>query len=106
MIRSENSPGRLSQARPALPPLPDNPIVAAAVQVVRRLKEAGHEAFFVGGFVRDWLLGIEHYDVDIATSAEPGAVEAIFESARSVGAKFGVMLIIMRPSGVQTAPLE
>ncbi len=65
----------------------------AARDVVMRLQRAGHQAYFVGGFVRDWLLGIEHYDVDIATSATPPEIIGLFEETREVGVHFGVVLV-------------
>lgn len=81
--------------RPHLPPLPDNSVVSAAREVTEKLQQAGHEAYFVGGFVRDWLLGIEHYDVDVATSARPEQIEKLFGKTREVGARFGVVLVII-----------
>lgn len=47
--------------------------------ILEKLEEKGHQAYVVGGFVRDYLLGIETYDVDIATSAEPKDVREIFD---------------------------
>ncbi|MBN2437541.1 MAG: hypothetical protein JXL20_02975, partial [Deltaproteobacteria bacterium] len=43
----------------------------AAVEIVRRLREAGHEAFWVGGCVRDFIRGETPEDYDIVTSARP-----------------------------------
>lgn len=65
----------------------------AAREIVRRLADAGHQACFVGGFVRNWLLGQPIEDIDIATSATPDEVACIFRMAKSVGAHFGVMLV-------------
>lgn len=66
---------------------------AAAADVARRLVEAGHEALFAGGCVRDRLLGREPTDFDVATSARPGAVLALFPGANEVGAHFGVVIV-------------
>lgn len=88
---------------PALPELPDNPIVGAARDVVARLKERGREAYFVGGAVRDWLLRIEPYDVDVATSARPEEVLEIFEKARPVGVAFGVVLVEFSHATIEVA---
>jgi poly(A) polymerase len=66
---------------------------AAAVEVARRLAEAGHVAFFAGGCVRDHLLGSEPEDYDIATDARPERIQAVFPKARGVGEAFGVMLV-------------
>ncbi|RMD85861.1 MAG: CCA tRNA nucleotidyltransferase [Candidatus Dadabacteria bacterium] len=57
------------------------------------MREAGHQAFFAGGCVRDRLLGIEPSDYDIATSARPEEVERLFERTSSVGRAFAVVLV-------------
>jgi len=63
----------------------------AAISVVRRLREAGHEAVFAGGCVRDELLGLSPKDYDVATDATPQRVAELFGGAREVGKSFGVM---------------
>ena len=65
-----------------------------ATGIVRRLREAGHEAYFAGGCVRDQLLGREPLDFDVATSATPETVQALFRRTVPVGAKFGVILVV------------
>jgi poly(A) polymerase len=65
----------------------------AAADLVRRLHEAGHVAYFVGGCVRDRLLGFEPTEYDIATDAVPEQVRSLFPGARMVGESFGVMLV-------------
>ena len=57
----------------------------AAADLVRRLHEAGHVAYFVGGCVRDRLLGFEPTEYDIATDAVPEQVRSLFPGARMVG---------------------
>jgi putative nucleotidyltransferase with HDIG domain len=79
--------------KPGLPPLPANEHWKAATDVIAALQKAGHEAYLVGGFVRDWLLGLEPGDYDIATSAHPEHVQALFPETRAVGAHFGVVLV-------------
>ena len=69
------------------------PVREAAREVARRIGEAGHAALFAGGCVRDRLIGREPEDYDIATSARPEEVQAIFPKARGVGEAFGVMLV-------------
>lgn len=64
-----------------------------ATAIVRRLQDAGHEAVFAGGCVRDKLLGIAPKDYDIATSATPDEVEALFERTLAVGRKFGIQIV-------------
>lgn len=69
------------------------PVRAAAVQVVRRLRAAGHEAWLVGGCVRDLLLGLEPADYDVATSASPSQAAPLFARTRAVGRAFGVLQV-------------
>jgi poly(A) polymerase len=65
-----------------------------ATNIVRRLHTAGHTAFWVGGCVRDYLLGREPGDYDIATSALPEQIEKLFPRTVAVGRKFGVMVVV------------
>lgn len=67
-----------------------------AIRIVRRLQEAGHQAVFAGGCVRDTLLGHAPVDYDIATSAVPDDVEGLFEHTIPIGRQFGIVLV---PSG-------
>ncbi len=64
-----------------------------AVGVVRRLRDAGHEAYFAGGCVRDMLMGSGSSDYDVATSALPDEVRKLFQKSIPVGAKFGVIIV-------------
>lgn len=68
----------------------------SAVEIVQKLREHGHEAYLVGGCVRDMVLGIEPSDYDIATSAHPDQVIRIFPRTEAIGAQFGVVLVIHR----------
>ncbi len=70
----------------------------AARSIAMRLRDAGHVAYFAGGCVRDQLLGLEPADFDVATSAKPDEITAIFKGAKGVGESFGVMLV--RTGGV------
>jgi poly(A) polymerase len=65
-----------------------------AIEIVRRLRESGFEAYWVGGCVRDVLLGREPGDYDIATSARPDDVERLFSRTIAVGKQFGVILVV------------
>jgi len=67
---------------------------ATATHVVRVLREAGFEALWVGGCVRDFLLGREPGDYDIVTSARPEQVEKRFGRTIPVGRKFGVVVVV------------
>lgn len=74
-----------------------------AESVVRRLQEAGHLAYFAGGCVRDQLMGRVPADFDIATSALPEQVMAIFGRAQQVGVSFGVVLVRKQQQTVEVA---
>jgi putative nucleotidyltransferase with HDIG domain len=65
----------------------------AAEEIVGRLRAVGHDAYFAGGCVRDLLLGREPQDFDVATSARPDVVLAMFPRTFAVGAHFGVILV-------------
>jgi poly(A) polymerase len=65
----------------------------AAERVVDRLRAAGYEAYFAGGCVRDLLLGVIPKDFDVATSAHPDTLLALFPRTFAVGAHFGVILV-------------
>ena len=86
----------------------DKPLRAAAVEIVRHLQTAGFSAFWVGGCVRDFLLGREPGDYDIATSARPEQIEKLFKRTVAVGRKFGVMVVVEngRPFQVATFRAE
>ncbi len=66
----------------------------AAVEIVQRLKKTHHQAFLVGGCVRDLLMGRSPKDFDIATSARPEEVMRLFPRIIPVGAQFGVLLVV------------
>lgn len=66
-----------------------------ALTIVKALSEAGHRALFNGGVVRDLLLGNPISDIDIATSALPQDVEALFPRTIAVGKQFGVMIVVI-----------
>ena len=65
-----------------------------AREIVQKLRDNGHESYFVGGCVRDMVMEIEPIDYDIATSARPEEVMELFSRTEPIGAKFGVILII------------
>jgi putative nucleotidyltransferase with HDIG domain len=65
----------------------------SATHLASKLTEAGHTAYFAGGCVRDKLLGVEPKDFDIATSATPHQVLALFPGSNEVGAHFGVVIV-------------
>ncbi|HVE78185.1 MAG TPA: CCA tRNA nucleotidyltransferase [Gemmatimonadaceae bacterium] len=66
------------------------------LEIAERLETAGHEAWCVGGAVRDALLGHEHLDWDLATSARPDEVRALFKRTVPVGVEFGTVGVLDR----------
>src|SRR6202167_2275459 len=66
---------------------------AFAERICRALRAAGHQAYFVGGCVRDILLEREPADYDVATDARPEQVQKLFPHSLAVGAKFGVIVV-------------
>jgi len=76
---------------------------SVARKIVRRLREAGHQALFAGGCVRDSLMGKTPHDFDIATSAQPEQVQALFPRTIAVGAQFGVILVVEEGRDYQVA---
>jgi len=64
-----------------------------ALTIVRELQDAGHEAYFAGGCVRDRLRGVEPKDYDVATSATPDEILKLYPRGDTIGAHFGVILV-------------
>ncbi len=68
-------------------------MLKTAVSIVKKFQEAGFEAYFAGGSVRDMLMGKEPQDYDIATSAKPEEIEKLMEKTYPIGKQFGVILV-------------
>jgi poly(A) polymerase len=75
----------------------------SAISIIRELRRRGHEAYLVGGCVRDRVMNIEPSDYDIATSARPEEVIKIFPRTESIGAQFGVILVIYQGHAFEVA---
>jgi poly(A) polymerase len=94
--QNKGYPGRLpptSTPQPLIVPRPEHSISRAnisqnALKVLYRLAQAGHQAYLVGGGVRDLLLGHEPKDFDVATDATPEQVRSIFRNCRLIGRRF------------------
>jgi len=65
-----------------------------AVSILRKLKDKGFETYFVGGFVRDKLIGYSCKDIDIVTSATPDEIIDIFPHTYKIGVAFGIVNVI------------
>ncbi|MDR1787374.1 MAG: polynucleotide adenylyltransferase PcnB [Treponema sp.] len=68
-----------------------------AALITGRLKAAGHDAYVVGGAVRDLLLGKKPKDFDIATDASPGKIKKVFRNARIIGHRFRLVHVYFGP---------
>jgi len=66
---------------------------ALARAVIAKLRGAGHQAYLVGGCVRDLLVGAQPKDFDVATDARPERIMELFPKSGQVGAHFGVVLV-------------
>ena len=85
--------GATLPASPRIIPRAEHPISRKqispnALRVLYRLREGGHQAFLVGGCLRDLLLGVEPKDFDVATSATPEEVKRCFRNCRLIGRRF------------------
>ena len=77
-----------------------------AEHVCRTLRAAGHQAYLVGGCVRDILLGREPADYDVATDATPNRVQELFPRSLAVGARFGVIIVLDEGDGDDSGQVE
>ncbi len=74
-----------------------------AGRICTKLREAGYQAYLVGGCVRDLLLEREPVDFDIATDARPERVQELFPESLAVGAQFGVIIVLDEGAQVEVA---
>jgi poly(A) polymerase len=75
----------------------------AALEIVRRLREKGYQAFYAGGCVRDMLLGRRPKDYDVVTDAMPDQITKLFRRTLEIGAQFGVIMVLMDGKQVEVA---
>ena len=69
------------------------PVFKQAIPILTKIEKAGFEAYFVGGCVRDHLIGREISDIDIATSATPHEIKKIFPKTIDVGIEHGTVIV-------------
>lgn len=69
-------------------------ITGPARSIIETLQVEGHQAFVVGGAVRDQLLGLRAVETDIATSATPAQLQSLFPRTHAIGESFGVILVV------------
>lgn len=72
-----------------------------SIKVIRKLEESGYEAVFVGGAVRDYLLGKPATDFDIATSAAPLDIKNVFKQTIDIGIEHGTILVLIDDEPVE-----
>ena len=70
--------------------------------ILQRIEQAGYEAYFVGGCVRDTILGDPIHDIDIATSAYPAEIKQIFNRTVDTGIEHGTVMILDHGVGYET----
>ena len=75
----------------------------AAIKVIKRLQRSGCQALLAGGCVRDMLLRRRAKDHDVATDAQPKDVIRLFKRTLKVGAKFGVVIVLIEGQQVEVA---
>jgi len=75
----------------------------AAIEIIKRLQRKGFQALLAGGCVRDMLLGRRAKDYDVATNARPEDVIRLFRRTLKVGAKFGVVIVLIDSQQVEVA---
>ena len=75
----------------------------AAIKIIKRLHRNGFQALLAGGCVRDTLLGRRAKDYDVATDARPPEVIRLFKRTLKVGAKFGVVIVLIEGRQVEVA---
>src|SRR6202171_6159511 len=74
-----------------------------ALAIIARLRERGFNAYLAGGCVRDRVLGVEAQDYDIAPDARPEGVQELFDNTAGVGARFGVIIVVVDGDAFEVA---
>lgn len=72
-----------------------------ALPILKNIESAGFQAYFVGGSVRDHILGLPIHDVDIATSAYPEEIKSIFKHTVDTGIKHGTVTVLVGDSSYE-----
>jgi poly(A) polymerase len=99
--KSDDSPGEHTAGKNHA--LPQRDIDAEALKVVRKLLVAGHEAYLVGGCVRDLYLNRKPKDFDVATSARPEQIRRVFRNSRIIGRRFKLAHVFFGSKIIETS---
>ncbi|WP_225047284.1 CCA tRNA nucleotidyltransferase [Lacticaseibacillus kribbianus] len=78
-----------------------HPVFQGAIPIMKQIEAAGFEAYFVGGAVRDALLGLPPHDVDIASSAYPAEIKQIFKKTVDTGIQHGTVMVLAHGAGYE-----
>ena len=73
------------------------------IDIIRKLRNKGYQAYFAGGCVRDMLIGRKAKDYDVATNAMPSQVVELFPKTLEIGAQFGVIMVVKNKATVEVA---
>ena len=84
-------------------PISRKNISDSALKVLHRLRSQGHEAYLVGGCIRDLLLGLHPKDFDVATSASPEEVRSLFRNSRIIGRRFKLIHVVFGREIIEVA---
>lgn len=79
----------------------NQPDFKAAIPILKKIEAAGYEVYFVGGSVRDALLGLPIHDVDIASSAYPEEIKRIFKRTVDTGIEHGTVMVLDHGTGYE-----
>lgn len=74
-----------------------------AVKIVRRLRRHGHDAYIVGGAVRDLVLGKKPKDFDVSTAATPNQIRKLFRNSRIIGKRFRLAHVLFRDKIIEVS---
>jgi len=74
----------------------DNNFSPLSIEIIKSLKKANHQAYLVGGCVRDSLVGMKAKDFDVSTNATPEEIRKIFRSSRIIGKRFRLVHVFSR----------
>lgn len=83
--------------------LPKNQLFEKAYNIIIKLVNNGYKAYYVGGCVRDIILGKEPKEIDIATDAKPEVVQNLFKRTLAIGKAFGVIVVLLQKDQFEVA---
>jgi len=100
LFSPSRGPQRLSRQKHGIDP---RKVSRHAVKVCEVLQQHGHQAYVVGGAVRDLIVGLSPKDFDVATNATPEQVRRLFRRARIIGRRFRLVHVVFGPEIIETS---